>query len=246
MNDRQKKNKIHGKIIICTFPKPEPDDFSILLKKAGAIVHYMPAIEIRSCSYHLPQDISNYHWVVFTSKNAIRFFAEELEKYAFKKIAVLGEATANELRKFNIEPDFIGTGRSGDDFAEELKRVLEISESVLLVLGKLAPDVIQKRWSNTNKVDRINIYETIAPKAFSPECVKLIESNRYDLLIISSPSAIKNLYLAFHEKKINWRLISMGKTTTAACYNLQITPLATATESTYKGLAAITIEYLQH
>ncbi|WP_163713164.1 uroporphyrinogen-III synthase [Mangrovibacterium lignilyticum] len=246
MADRQDANKIHGKIIICTYPKPEPDDFAILLEQSGATVYSMPAIEIQPCSYHLDQNVSNYQWLVFTSKNGVRSFAAELKKLDFNKIAVLGEGTAFELHKLNIEPDYIGTGRSGSDFAEELKQVFKPNESVLLLLGELAPDTIQTKLSATHLVERINVYQTKRPEVWSRECLKLIEENLYDLMIISSPSAIKNLYLALQPKNIDWRIISIGKTTTAACRELQIEPLATAKEATYIGLAETTIEFLQH
>ncbi|RKD88206.1 uroporphyrinogen-III synthase [Mangrovibacterium diazotrophicum] len=246
MADRQTDNKIHGKLIICTYPQPEPDEFSVQLEKAGAKVLFMPAIEIRPLTCQLPKQLSDYNWLVFTSKNGISSFFNQYQPAANNKVAVLGEATGSELNNFSLNANYTGTGRTGADFAKELKDVIHPGESVLLVLGELAPDTIQQELQATNSVDRINIYQTVAPDHFDPECVELIESESYDLMIISSPSAIKNLYLAFREKISQWRVISIGKTTTAACRNLGIEPLTTAKDSSYKGLAETTIEYLQH
>ncbi|WP_372776736.1 uroporphyrinogen-III synthase [Mangrovibacterium sp.] len=239
-------DKIHGKIIICTFPKPYPDDFAAPLEEAGAEVLYMPAIEIRALPYHLKKDINSYDWIVFTSKNGIRFFKEELEMKTMKHIAVLGDATASELRKRGISPDFIGSGLSGVDFADELKQNVAPGESILLILGELAPNTLINTLNNRNPVDRINVYQTIAPDKLNPKFTTLIRQNQYDLMLISSPSAIKNLYLALQPQNIEWRLVSIGKTTTAACRDLQIEPLATAKESSYKGLAEATLEYLKN
>ncbi len=246
MADRESDNKINGKIIICTYPQPEEDDASVLLKQAGATVHFMPAIEIRPLTCKLTQELANYNWLVFTSKNGIRCFCEQHAPNSTNKIAVLGEATGQELSRFNLSADYVGRGRTGADFAEELKSVIATDETVLLVLGELAPDTIQQQLQATNLVDRVNAYQTVMPNLFPAECVELIESNTYDLMLVSSPSAIKNLYLAFHAKISQWRVISIGKTTSAACRNLGIEPLATATESTYKGMAETTIDYLQH
>ncbi|WP_320167972.1 uroporphyrinogen-III synthase [Mangrovibacterium marinum] len=246
MADRQTDHKIQDKRIICTYPQPEPDEFSVRLEQAGANVHFMPAIEIRPITGQLPKQLSDYNWLVFTSKNGIRSFFNQYQPAANNKIAVLGEATGHELNNFNLKASYTGTGRTGEDFAHELKDVILPGESVLLVLGELAPDTILHQLQATNSVDRINIYQTVAPDHFDPECVQLIESDSYDLMMISSPSAIKNLYLAFRAKISQWRVISIGKTTTAACRNLGIEPLATAKDSSYKGLAETTIEYLQH
>jgi len=246
MADRQTDNKIHGKLIICTYPQPEPDEFSVPLENAGAKVLFMPAIEIRPLACRLPKQLSDYNWLVFTSKNGIRSFFNQYALKAANKIAVLGEATGRELDSFNLKADYTGTGRTGADFGNELKKVILPGQSVLLILGELAPDTILQELQATNSVDRINIYQTVAPDNFDPECVELIESDSYDLMMISSPSAIKNLYLAFREKISQWRVISIGKTTTAACRNLGIEPLTTAKYSSYRGLAETTIEYLQH
>jgi uroporphyrinogen-III synthase len=246
MADKPDENKIHGKIIICTYPQPDTDDFSVLLEKAGAKVHFMPAIEIHPLRCELPQKLSDYNWLVFTSKNGIRNFAGQHRPASTNSIAVLGEATGRELNQFNLKADYTGSGHSGTDFARELKTVIKPDEAVLLVLGKLAPDTIEQELQATNPVDRINVYETVAPVNFDPACVRLIESDSYDLMLVSSPSAIKNLYLAFHAKISRWRVISIGTTTTAACRRLGIEPLATSGESSYTGLAATTIEYLQH
>lgn len=246
MADKRRENKNHGKIVICTYPKPEPDEFTVQLEQVGAQVLFMPAIQTRPLACRLPQDLSDYNWLVFTSKNGIRFFAEQYNLHSVNKIAVLGEATARELEKFKLKADYIGSGKSGADFAEELKEVITPNESVLLVLGELAPDTIRQSLQASNPVERVNVYQTLAPDHLNPECVGLIESDNYDLMIVSSPSAIKNLYLAFHAKISQWRIISIGKTTTSACHDLNIEPLATAKESSYKGLAETTIEYLQH
>jgi len=246
MADKLNDHKIQGKKIICTYPKPCPDEFSQLLEGVGAKVFFMPAIEIRPITFQLLKEACCYSWIIFTSKNGVRHFFEKCNNQRYGKIAVLGAATATELRKFNIQPAYVGAGKSGEDFAHELREVISPGESILLVLGKLAPDSIQTALSTVNSVDRIDVYQTVVPEQFDPESFKLINSNSYDLMIVTSPSAVKNLYLAFLSENIDWRIISIGKTTTAACRDLGIEPLATATESSYSGLAQTTIEYLQH
>lgn len=240
------ENTAAGKTIICTYPKPEPDDFTPRLEHAGAAVLYLPAIRIEAAPFRLQHELSAYRWLVFTSKNGIRHFAELPHRTAKNQIAVLGEATAGELRSLGIEPDFVGSGQSGRDLAAELLAVIEPGEQVLLVLGELAPDTISKALAETNPVERINVYRTVAPESWNPEIFDRVKAGNYDLMIVSSPSAIKNLYLAYQPFEIDWKVVSIGKTTTSACRELGIEPVETAAEPSYRGLAETTLKYLQH
>ncbi|MFV0378610.1 MAG: uroporphyrinogen-III synthase [Mangrovibacterium sp.] len=246
MAEKQSENNVDGKIIICTYPKPEPDDFAPSLEQAGATVYFMPAIEIGPLPYRLEKNLASYDWLIFTSKNGIRFFNEDLKSQLKGKIAVLGEATATELRRKGIEPDFTGSGKSGRDLAAELKTALQPNQSILLVLGELAPDILTIELEKSNPVDRVNVYQNTIPECFNPKSFALIAENNYDLMIVTSPSAIKNLYLAFQPFPVQWRVISIGKVTTTACRELGIEPLDTAINQCYNGLAETTLKYLQH
>lgn len=231
--------------IICTFPEPEKTDFADLLRQHNFNVLFLPAIAIRPLPYRLKKSLADYDWIVFTSKNGVKSFQASLNTAKLPRIAVLGAATAKALKKLQIEPDFEGSGHSASSLAEELKPLIQARASILLVLGKLAPDTLQAAFETHHWVERINVYETIVPEKLDPQISHLLETDAYELLLVSSPSAIKNLYLAFRSKIVNWRLISIGSTTTEACQNLGIAPLVTAKDTSYLGMAQSALEYLQ-
>ncbi|MGD9929397.1 MAG: uroporphyrinogen-III synthase [Mangrovibacterium sp.] len=237
---------LQGKIIICTYPKRDTDDFFEIVSQLGAEVHYLPMIEVSPFLFQLPKEIGFYQWLVFTSKNGVSAFLQEQKPTASNKLAALGEMTAAELLKNSCVADFVGSGKSGADFAEELSGTIPPGESVLLVLGNLAPDTLQHKLSANHPVDRVDVYQTSVPESIDQNLLKRIEDDAYDLLIVSSPSAIKNLYATLQRNKSGLRLISIGKTTTAAMRELGLEPLATAHETSYKALAEITIDYFRN
>ena len=242
MDKRQEPNILDGKIIICTYPQKTPDDFFNIISNLGAEIHYLPMIEVKDLPVQLPKDISHYQWLVFTSKNAVSAFFSQYTPVRENRIAALGESTAKELDRFGLKADFIGSGKSAVDFVTELAGVVSPGEAMLLALGTLAPDTIQNSFSSQNSVDRVNVYQTVMPEIIDRELLEQIEQDRYDLLVVTSPSAIKNLHASLKRTSSDLRIVSIGETTTAAIRELNLEPLATAATPGYRGLAEKTIE----
>ncbi len=244
MSTPQESDILRNKIIICTYPQKEQDDFFSVISSLSAKVLYMPMIEVSPIAFKLKNKVESYNWLVFTSKNAIPAFLKSQVISSTNKIATIGEGTAKELLQHGYHADFIGCGKSGDDFANELFNLIKPGENILLVLGTLAPNTLQNKLSANNSVERTDVYQTSIPKHIDTDCLQRIKNDQYDLLIVSSPSAINNLNIFIKKDVEKLRIISIGKTTTSAIRSLGIKPLATAEESSYKKLAEKTIEYL--
>lgn len=238
--------KLKGKTIVCTYPIRETDVFRDILSSKGAIVLSLPTIQITPLPFTLKNDVDNYDWIVFTSKNAIPYFFEKIKPTLRNKFAVIGESTAEELEKNGFKPDFIGSGKSGDDFAEEFSSKLQEEQEVLLALGSLAPGTLSAKLSLTHQVDRIDVYKTSKPAIIDNRLLVIIEEGLYDVLIVTSPSAIQNLHSVLDPKAGKLKIISIGKTTSAAIREYGYEPLSEAKESSYEGLAEATIEYLKN
>jgi uroporphyrinogen III methyltransferase / synthase len=100
-----------------------------LAKVHGAAVIELPCVEFRELEETGPLDnvirsLKDYAWILFTSQNAVRFFARRcrtlrIEFGAFgdrrPKIGAIGPATAEAAAAEGFSPDFVppaGTGRS--------------------------------------------------------------------------------------------------------------------------------------
>jgi uroporphyrinogen-III synthase len=239
-------NVIKGKTIICTYPPSGNDELTMALNTLGATILWLPMIEVEPIQPESPIATEQVDWFVFTSKNGVRaFFDNKQELTSHQKIAVLGESTARELANYNQSATFVGSGTSGEQFAKELASVIQKGEEVLLLLGNLAPNTLQTELQSITNIHRVNVYQTSLPKSIDKSVLERVKTGNYDALIVTSPSAIKNLAAQIGDTSKKLKIISIGTTTTNAMIKLGIEPLATANEQSYKGLAIATIQYFE-
>ncbi len=231
-------------MVICTYPEKEQDELVAMLTQEGATVLSMPVIQISPLPFHLEKNINQYHWLVFTSKNAVPPFTDRYPEVPCK-IAALGEQTAQKLEQFHLPPAFVGSGKSAHEFVHEFLSELQYDEKVLVVLGDLAPDTLQQELGKKAEVDRINVYQTNPAAAVNANLLLRIKKDKYDALLVTSPSAVRALIHNLKTPPDQLRFISIGTTTTAEIQKYKAEPLATATEPSYKGLAETTIHFYQ-
>lgn len=232
-------------VIISTWAVKANDRFADVLKDKGIQVISCPMIEINFRIFNVPESLSDYDWVVFTSKKGATSFLEQQSFCRNNKIAVIGEATAAPLRSYGIQPDFVGAGHSGLEFARELKELVGKGKRILLALGNLAPQTLSEALSSENTVERIDVYETRSPGTINQEAISRISADDYDFVAVSSPSAIRNLFEQIGETGKTLRIVSIGETTSDAARDLGIEPIKTALEQSYEGLAKCVLELLK-
>jgi uroporphyrinogen III methyltransferase/synthase len=106
---------LFGKKIVVTRTREQASRLSSMLITLGAEVVEFPTIEIKreenlSTLHNALQNIDKYHWLVFTSQNAVNIFFEELFKIGKDsrtlgniKIAVIGKASGDELKQYGLD-----------------------------------------------------------------------------------------------------------------------------------------------
>ncbi len=223
--------------IICAFEKPDSKLYD------SVNLDYAPTIRIEKQYFILTRQISEYAWILFTSKNAINNFADKLEEYK-GKIGVLGESTAKALAKYGIKPDYIGDGSSSICMGNELKKIIGKDERILVVLGNLASYNLQIILSSQNKIDRVDVYSTSHCAIQNKEVRQKIINDEYDLILVASPSAAKSLLRNFEGHQKKWKLAAIGQTTAAACQTLGITPKVISSTQSLDSLLQSSIDYL--
>jgi uroporphyrinogen-III synthase len=244
MSTNDESNILKDRTVICTYPQRKHDRFYEMLAQSGATVHAMPLIETTSIPFKTKRKLTDYDWLVFTSKNAVPSFVSNHPELS-NKIAAIGLKTAEMLMQKGIVPTFVGSGKSSGDFADEFMAKLKGNERILLILGNLAKDTLLHKFKQKANVERVNVYETRFVQSVDPKILNLVESNQYDALIATSPSAVKALVEKIKISPKQLRFISIGKTTTAAINEYQAVALATAKKTSYLGLAETTIQYLK-
>ena len=231
------ENNHTRRVVVSTWPVRDEDPFHALLHENGIEVLAMPLIEVRFLLFALLADPDDYHWLVFTSKNGVHSFFSQFPSVPNVRIAVIGEKTAQALKAEGLNPDFTGSGKSGGRFADELKSMIGTGQKVLLVLGNLAPDTLADELGESNHVERVNVYETFPVSDVDPIIMKRIADDDYNVIAVSSPSAVKNLYQHAEGVFSRLRIVSIGETTSRAVRSFGTEPLATSSRQSFEGLA---------
>jgi len=243
-------NELEKKIIISTRPLSNDDSIKIYLTEKGAIVLDFPMIEI--CPADLNDYIKNtlkkinsYQWIVFTSKNGVEYFFKLLnslnihsEKFSASKIAVIGKKTSEEVLKNKCKPFLISSGNTSEELLKELSEKIKTNEKIILALGDIAKDTLEKGLSEIASITRVNVYKTIKPKIISKDIIEKIQNDNYNIIIFTSPSGFMNFKKIMDENKIfsDFRVASIGKTTTVTMQECGVSPVLTAKQSNIEGL----------
>jgi uroporphyrinogen-III synthase len=236
---------LKNRVIISTRPLSDNDIISDYLSEKGATVLEFPMIEI--CPAEINDKIRNainnlnsFQWIIFTSKNGVTQFFKIISQFSFLssqflfKIAVIGEKTAREVIKYGVTPHYISSGNTSEEMLNELiNNHIKPKDNVLLILGKLAKDTLEKGLSQIAEVTRIDVYQTLPAKVYSKYILEKIIKDNYDLLIFTSPSGFNNFMTIINENKCfnKFRIACIGKTTEKEILKHKQNPLKVASKS---------------
>ena len=251
--------RLNNRLFISTRPKDSSEELTDLLSREGATVIEFPLIEIKAAqiSENEKQNFAHpfpFQWIIFTSPNGVKFFFAILQEQTGShslpdevRFAVIGEKTESVLNDFGYTASFINPGSTAEDFSQPFLNHINggnTKPDILLPLGNLARTTIQDHLEGTAKCTRINVYTTEIPESLDRSIVQIIEDDRYDMLIFTSPSGIQNFLKAFPSLGMkNIPMACIGPVTSREAINSGFRPLVTAPKSSAKGIAESIINY---
>ncbi|GBD04405.1 Uroporphyrinogen-III C-methyltransferase [bacterium HR19] len=204
------KKKLFGKKVVITRPANQSLEFSELLYNRGALPILFPAIKISFQERH-KKNIENFirymekdgygnSIVVFTSQNGVKNFFSYLNQmkkdsriFAGKKIAVVGEKTAEEIKKFGIIADIIPQNFTTSELLKILKETRE--ENIFFLRAEGVKNIEDELVKSGKNVFNIEIY-SIEKEEHSEEEVKEIYNISPDILTFTS--SLSFLYFKEH------------------------------------------------
>jgi uroporphyrinogen III methyltransferase/synthase len=217
----------------------------------GAEVVCLPTIAIRHTTEsgqveNVLNRLGTFDWIAFTSRNAVRAVFTWLEAqhgWALSgvKVAAVGPATADELRRWNVTPDCIPAEASGEALAAALTGIRISGASVLLPLGDLAGDHLQRALESAGAdVTAIQVYETVPAEPTDTAALEALVAGSINVVALASPSAFRNLITipvdGIGDALRRTDLVAIGPTTEAAIRASGFVPGAVAAQHTTDGL----------
>jgi uroporphyrinogen III methyltransferase / synthase len=237
--------KLTGKTIVITRAAAQSADLRNRLEDLGARVIECPTIQIVPPKSWKPVDeairrLNTYQWLLFTSANAVEQFLDRMgERRPAVPIAVVGTATAAKMSEWGLTPSLVPKEFRAEGLLEAFPEKL-VGVRILFpraeVAREMLPDELRRRGAT---VDVVTVYRTV--KAFSGNIGEILENERVDCIIFSSPSTIPE---GLHSLPTGTALAVIGPVTREAAQLLGLKPDIVPVESTVPSLvAAITMHF---
>ncbi len=264
-----KQAPLAGKRVVVTRAPEQAGELVDQLRELGAQVLLLPAVTFNDPEDPAPldqtiQSLRRFHWVLFTSQNALAFFLKRCRLLGVDlqgdgratvsprtvppMIAVVGPATAEAARKEGLRVDFVASEFRGAKLAEELGPRL-VSRRVLLPRSDRAGAELPAalRAQGAEVVDVV-AYHTGAPESFDRSVAEAIGRGEVDVVSFLSPSAFHHVVEEIGLetlRSITHRvaLAAIGPVTSAAIREAGLPVEIEARESTASALVSAIADY---
>jgi uroporphyrinogen-III synthase len=194
----------------------------------GHVIHY-PIIQIvprQPSSSEIVASFSQiplYTHFIFTSKSAVKIFAEFLLFFEFnshfmegKVVISVGNKTADYLQKKLIPVTIIATHETSEGIIQELNKV-DLSNAYVFWPHSALSRPLIKNYLNQKKIPHSTciIYDTFPLKTST-----LPDLSTIDEIVFTSPSCVKAFILAFGSLPLNKVLTPIGPITALELTNV--------------------------
>jgi uroporphyrinogen III methyltransferase/synthase len=235
------------KTIVITRAASQSADLRSRLEDLGARVIECPTIHLVPPKSWKPVDdairrLNTYQWLLFTSANAIEQFMERMgERRPAIPIAVVGSATAAKLVEWGLKATLVPKEFRAEGLLAAFPQNL-VGTRILFpraeVARELLPEELRRRGAN---VDVITVYRTV--KAFAGNIGEILETERVDCIIFTSPSTIPE---DLHMLPTATALAVIGPVTNEAALLLGLKPDIVPVESTVPALVEAIKDHFEH
>ncbi|MDQ0377723.1 bifunctional uroporphyrinogen-III C-methyltransferase/uroporphyrinogen-III synthase [Amycolatopsis thermophila] len=203
---------LYGWKVLVPRTKEQAGEMADRLRSHGATSHEVPTISVEPPRSPAQMERAvkglvdgRYQWIVFTSANAVKAVWEKFEEFgldarAFSgvKIACVGEATAQRVRSFGINPEMVPQGEQSsegllaefppyDDVLDPVNRVLLPRADI--ATETLSAGLVERGW----EVDDVTAYRTVRAAPPPAETREMIKTGGFDAVCFTSSSTVRNL-----------------------------------------------------
>ena len=203
---------LYGWTVLVPRTKDQAGEMSEKLVSHGALPVEVPTIAVEPPRSPAQMERAvkglvdgRFQWVVFTSTNAVRAVWEKFNEFgldarAFSgvKIACVGQATADRVRAFGINPELVPAGEQSslglldefppyDDVFDPVNRVLLPRADI--ATETLAEGLRERRW----EIEDVTAYRTVRAAPPPAQTREMIKTGGFDAVCFTSSSTVRNL-----------------------------------------------------
>jgi uroporphyrinogen III methyltransferase / synthase len=203
---------LYGWTVLVPRTKDQAGEMSEKLVSHGALPIEVPTIAVEPPRSPAQMERAvkglvdgRFQWVVFTSTNAVRAVWEKFNEFgldarAFSgvKIACVGQATADRVRAFGINPELVPSGEQSslglldefppyDDIFDPVNRVLLPRADI--ATETLAEGLRERGW----EIEDVTAYRTVRAAPPPASTREMIKTGGFDAVCFTSSSTVRNL-----------------------------------------------------
>jgi uroporphyrinogen III methyltransferase/synthase len=203
---------LYGWTVLVPRTKDQAGEMSEKLVSHGALPIEVPTIAVEPPRSPAQMERAvkglvdgRFQWVVFTSTNAVRAVWEKFNEFgldarAFSgvKIACVGQATADRVRAFGINPELVPSGEQSslglldefppyDDIFDPVNRVLLPRADI--ATETLAEGLRERGW----EIEDVTAYRTVRAAPPPAQTREMIKTGGFDAVCFTSSSTVRNL-----------------------------------------------------
>jgi len=221
----------------------------------GAEVIEAPTIAIGNLEDYSAVDaalknIRSCHWLVITSANGVDAVFKRLEAIgadaralAGPRIAVVGTATAERLRRYGVRADLVPSEAVGEALGEALVAAGVRWTRILLLRAEVARRQIVEALNEAGAAcEDLPVYRTVRPPELPPAFLQRFDEDGLDWITLTSPSSFENLLALLGperaERLRRVKLASIGPVTTRSIRDRGYTEAVEANPHDVGGLVA--------
>lgn len=244
------KRPLFGKRIVVTRASDQAPALSGRLRELGAEVLEVPAVRIARLDLEplrsALETLTDYDWIVFTSRNGVSLFWEQLlssgrdaRSLAGIRIAAVGAATAGALLEHGIAVDVIPERFVAEGLIEALRERADMAgASVLHVGAEGARDALRTGLGELGAtVTLLPVYRSVPQPEGGENLRAALEHGDVDLVTLTSASAVAGLVDAVGaDAATRAPAASIGPITSDAARTAGLDVTVEAKESTIDGL----------
>jgi uroporphyrinogen-III synthase len=251
---------LDGKRIVVTRAIEQSRDLKERLESLGAAVLLLPAVSFSEIADTTELDLAiralkSFDWILFTSGNAVRFFAKRCRELGAalggsEKLlcAAVGPATASAAAAEGCKIDYVAKEFLGVALAREIGEALT-GKKVLLPrserAGRELPDALKAVGA---QVTEVMTYHTGGIGAAEPGVMEAVREARVDVVSFFSPSAVENLRGELGAEilsrlGVKAALVAVGPVTAAALRSAGLPVAIEASEATAESMVAAIQKY---
>lgn len=217
---------LFGKKVLITRSQEQASYFSELLIEQGAEPVECATIEVIPPEDWAPldraiRDLKKYQWLIFTSVNGVRFFLERLRALGHDlrilkgiRLCAIGPATAAELQRVGITPDFMPAEYRAEAIVKGLCQKKLKGSRILIPRAKVAREVLPRELTRLGaEVDVVPVYQAVRPDHDLERVRMLLHDGKIDVATFTSSSTVKNFVDMLGHKEVP----SLLKNVVVAC-----------------------------